>query len=74
MNNCPACSRGDLLQVYNAELAITRGWYCPVCRYFDAAIGRERKLGICTDTPAPINGGTVESYQKSQEKHHEEMS
>lgn len=21
-----------------------RGWYCPSCGYFDAAIGRERKL------------------------------
>jgi len=50
MSNCPACSKGNLLQVYNATNKITVGWWCPACNYFDKAIGRERGLGISTDT------------------------
>ena len=40
-----------------------RGWYCPKCRHFDYAIGRERKFteGAVADKPCPkCEGGEIE--------------
>ena len=34
--------------VFNAEKHQLIGWYCPKCREFDKAIGREKQLPINT--------------------------
>lgn len=37
------CDCGQVMgQVIHAELSIRVGWYCPSCRSFTKAIGRER--------------------------------
>jgi hypothetical protein len=42
LKQCPCGSTGE--QVINAIDKVRVGWYCPQCRAFDKAIGRERKL------------------------------
>jgi hypothetical protein len=55
--NCE--QHGAMSQIWHAETSTTRGWYCPVCRIFIAATGRERLLGINTDTKALTKGYSV---------------
>ena len=38
---CPKCGH-KAVEVINAGENVRKGWYCPHCKHFDPAIGRER--------------------------------